>query len=86
MFAHFLLLATGISLLHRSLAAPNKATFSYSNSSIFYQGYDLSSLLILEEGGAIYKDTQRGNETRPAEDILIDGGMNTARLRYENPP
>ncbi|KAL9086626.1 MAG: hypothetical protein Q9165_007069 [Trypethelium subeluteriae] len=51
------------------------------------QGHDLSSLLILEEGGAIYKDTQRNNQTRPAEDILIDGGMNTARLRiWVNPP
>ncbi|KAI9706155.1 MAG: hypothetical protein M1820_004916 [Bogoriella megaspora] len=52
-----------------------------SSASTFYQGHDLSSLLILEEGGAICKDTGRQNETRPAEDILIDGGMNTVRLR-----
>ncbi|PPJ58161.1 hypothetical protein CBER1_02627 [Cercospora berteroae] len=47
----------------------------------FYKGHDLSSLKILEEGGAVYKDTARGNATRPAEDILGDGGMNTVRLR-----
>lgn len=31
--------------------------------------------------GAIFKDTARDNETRLADDILIDGGMNTVRLR-----
>lgn len=36
---------------------------------------------MLEEGGCIYKDTERHNATRPAEDILGDGGMNTVRLR-----
>lgn len=45
----------------------------------FYKGYDLSSLKIEEDGGAIYKDTLRGNITSPVEDILV--GMNTVRLR-----
>lgn len=47
----------------------------------FYKGFDLSSLKIEEDGGAIYKDTARNNETRPVEDILGDGGMNVVRLR-----
>lgn len=52
----------------------------------FYNGHDLSSLLMLEEGGAIYKDTQRGNQTRSAEEILADGGMNGVPLReWVNP-
>ena len=52
----------------------------------FYKGHDLSSLKIEEDGGAVYKDTGRGNITRPAEDILGDGGMNTVRLRlWVNP-
>ena len=79
-----LLLVTDISLLQVSFAAPGAGS-SLSSPPTFYQGHDLSSLLIIEEGGAIYKDTQRRNETRPAEDILIDGGMNTARLRYAVP-
>ncbi|KAK3681898.1 hypothetical protein LTR37_020767, partial [Vermiconidia calcicola] len=50
----------------------------------FYKGFDLSSLKIQEDGGAIYKDTLRGNVTRPVEDILE--GMNTVRLRlWVNP-
>jgi hypothetical protein len=52
----------------------------------FYKGHDLSSLKMLEEGGCIYKDTARNNQTRPAEDILGDGGMNSVRLRvWVNP-
>ncbi|KAN0117339.1 glycoside hydrolase family 53 protein [Hyaloscypha variabilis] len=52
----------------------------------FYKGHDLSSLKMLEEGGCIYKDTTRNNETRLAEAILGDGGMNTVRLRiWVNP-
>jgi arabinogalactan endo-1,4-beta-galactosidase len=50
----------------------------------FYKGFDLSSLKIEEDGGAIYKDTLRGNTTRPVEDMLV--GMNTVRLRlWVNP-
>lgn len=45
----------------------------------FYKGFDLSSLKIEEDGGAIYKDTLQGNATRPVEDMLE--GMNTVRLR-----
>lgn len=67
---------------------------SPSSSPLLYKGFDLSSLKILEDGGASYKDTARGNATRPVEDILGDGGMNTVRLRlwvnptvpYDGPP
>jgi arabinogalactan endo-1,4-beta-galactosidase len=52
----------------------------------FYNGFDLSSLKIQEDGGFIYKDTARNNATRPVEDILGDAGMNTVRLRlWVNP-
>ncbi|KAK5107498.1 hypothetical protein LTR62_001070 [Meristemomyces frigidus] len=52
----------------------------------FFKGFDLSSLKIEEDGGAVYKDAQCGNITRPVEDILGDGGMNTVRLRlWVNP-
>ncbi|KAG0649758.1 putative arabinogalactan endo-beta-1 [Hyphodiscus hymeniophilus] len=55
-------------------------------NDFFYKGHDLSSLLMLEEGDCIYKDTARNNETRPAEAILGDGGMNSVRLRiWVNP-
>jgi arabinogalactan endo-1,4-beta-galactosidase len=41
---------------------------------------------MLEDGGFIYRDTTRYNETRRAEAILGDGGMNTVRLRiWVNP-
>ncbi|KAI7235669.1 glycosyl hydrolase 53 [Hortaea werneckii] len=53
----------------------------WHDEPFFYKGFDLSSLKVLEDGGAVYKDTQCGNATRPAEDILGDGGMNTVRLR-----
>jgi arabinogalactan endo-1,4-beta-galactosidase len=36
---------------------------------------------MLEDSGSIYKDTARHNETRTADAILGDGGMNTVRLR-----
>ncbi|RFU35971.1 hypothetical protein B7463_g309, partial [Scytalidium lignicola] len=40
----------------------------------------------MQDAGFIYKDTERNNVTRPAEDILGDGGMNTVRLRiWVNP-
>ncbi|KAI3538281.1 hypothetical protein CaCOL14_003388 [Colletotrichum acutatum] len=53
----------------------------------FYKGHDLSSLKMLEENQNIYIDTARGNATRPADDILADGGMNAVRLRlWVNPP
>jgi arabinogalactan endo-1,4-beta-galactosidase len=46
----------------------------------------LSSLKTLEDTGSIFKDTARNNRTRPADDILGDGGMNTVRLRiWVNP-
>lgn len=50
----------------------------------FYKGFDLSSLKIMEDGGAVYKNAQQGNVTMPAEDILT--GMNVVRLRlWVNP-
>jgi arabinogalactan endo-1,4-beta-galactosidase len=61
-------------------ASPHKPTQSPVDS-FFYKGFDLSSLHILELGNVTYKDTARHNVTRPAEDILGDGGMNTVRLR-----
>ena len=81
----FALLLGSLSLLRVCSAVSIRSGPSSLSQSTFYQGHDLSSLLILEEGGAIYIDSQRNNETRPAEDILIDGGMNTARLRYQTP-
>lgn len=53
----------------------------------FYKGHDLSSLKLLEDSGTfLFADTARGNETRPADDILGDGGMNGVRLRiWVNP-
>ncbi|KAK5165683.1 hypothetical protein LTR04_000995, partial [Oleoguttula sp. CCFEE 6159] len=50
----------------------------------FYKGLDLSSVATLEERGVVYKDTQRNNRTRPVEDILGDGGMDTVRLRCDH--
>ena len=47
----------------------------------FYKGHDLSSVKLLNDNDYIYKDTARGNETRPVESILGDGGMNGVRLR-----
>ncbi|KJX97306.1 arabinogalactan endo-1,4-beta-galactosidase A like protein [Zymoseptoria brevis] len=70
-------------LLWSLLAWPLSAVYG---EPFFYAGHDLSSLKIMTDGGAIYKDTSRGNATRPAEDILGDGGMNTVRLRlWVNP-
>jgi arabinogalactan endo-1,4-beta-galactosidase len=47
----------------------------------FYKGHDLSSLKREEARGVTYKDTLRRNITRPLENILGDGGMNSVRLR-----
>lgn len=55
-----------------------------STQKTFFKGFDLSSLKIQEDGGAIYKDAQDGNATKPVEEILE--GMNTVRLRlWVNP-
>ena len=64
-----------------ALASPAAATLSRS----FYAGHDLSSLPMLENADvapAIFKDTLQNDTIRPAEDILVDGGMNSVRLRY----
>ena len=81
-------LLTCLSCAALATALPNLPP-SYGGSQstpFFYKGFDLSSLKILEDGqgpgaGAIFKDTARDNATRPAEDILGDGGMNVVRLR-----
>lgn len=42
---------------------------------------------MLEESQNVFVDTARGNQERPADDILADGGMNAVRLRlWVNPP
>ena len=69
------LIISGIVLLLPHVAVTQQA-------QAFYRGHDLSSLKLLEDGGTLYKDTAQDNVTRPAEDILKDGGMNTVRLRY----
>lgn len=71
-------LALLCSLPSLTLALPEA---EHAWSPFFYKGFDLSSLKIEEDGGAVYKDTARGNVTRPVEDILGDGGMNVVRLR-----
>ncbi|KAK7726821.1 hypothetical protein SLS63_007439 [Diaporthe eres] len=54
---------------------------SPSPHDFFYKGHDLSSLGTMEASDSSYVDTARGNLTRPADDILADGGMNGVRLR-----
>lgn len=68
-----LLLSLAISSICLAASLPK-----YHND-IFYKGFDLSSLKIMEDGGAIYKNAQHGNVTMPVEEILK--GMNTVRLR-----
>lgn len=63
-----------------SLAAATPPGYGHQEPA-FYKGFDLSSLKIEEDGGYVYKDTARGNMTRPVEDILGDAGMNIVRLR-----
>lgn len=69
--------------LSAATASPHKQPAQNQVDPFFYKGFDLSSLHILELGNVTYKDTARRNATRPAEDILGDGGMNTVRLRYD---
>ena len=61
------------------VSAPVWALPENYGSGLQFKGFDLSSLKIMEDGGAIYKDAQHGNVTKPVEDILE--GMNTVRLR-----
>ncbi|KAK9771356.1 putative Family 53 glycosyl hydrolase [Seiridium cardinale] len=70
-----------------ALAAPAPSKSGGSHHAQFYKGHDLSSLKLLEDSGTFfYADTARSNETRPADDILGDGGMNGVRLRiWVNP-
>ena len=71
-YALFAIFTVGLSL------ATERSTDGYP-STLFYKGFDLSSLKIEEDGGAVYKDTLDNNATRPVEDMLE--GMNTVRLR-----
>jgi arabinogalactan endo-1,4-beta-galactosidase len=72
--------------LHKALGNRIADNQRHDPSPFFYKGHDLSSLKMLEEGDCIYKDTSRQNQTRPAEAILGDGGMNSVRLRiWVNP-
>lgn len=62
------LIAASLPFIVSASALPSPP--GYSNSEpFFFKGFDLSSLKIEEDGGAVYKDTQRGNITRPAEDV-----------------
>ena len=81
LFAREILLA--LSIVNTAWALPewphDTRDLSNHEGSFFYKGFDLSSLKIMEDGGAVYKDSQHGNITRPVEDILT--GMNVIRLR-----
>lgn len=37
---------------------------------------------MLERGGFQFMDPNRGNQVRPVEEMLGEGGMNTVRLRF----
>ncbi|GKT50563.1 putative argininosuccinate lyase [Colletotrichum spaethianum] len=79
-----------LSLTALAAAAPAAESFnseSDAETPFFYKGHDLSSLKMLEESQSVFVDTARGNQERPADDILADGGMNAVRLRlWVNPP
>lgn len=81
----FSIASTALVCLSTAVASPAKPAQNQAVDPFFYKGFDLSSLHILELGNVTYKDTAKGNATRPAEDILGDGGMNTVRLRYVQP-
>jgi arabinogalactan endo-1,4-beta-galactosidase len=86
MLRNTLILRIAAALSCTALAAAVLHPPGHDPKPYFYKGHDLSSLKIEEDGGYIFKDTLRGNKTRPAEDILGDGGMNTVRLRlWVNP-
>ncbi|CCF44787.1 glycosyl hydrolase family 53 [Colletotrichum higginsianum] len=64
------------------MAAPAAEAINQGDEKpFFYKGHDLSSLKMLEESQNVFVDTARGNQERPADDILADGGMNGVRLR-----
>jgi len=89
MHLNCLVLLVWLALLTYSspLPGPGNGPESHEISEpFFFKGHDLSSLKLLEEGGAVYKDTSKNNATRAAEVILGDGGMNSVRLRvWVNP-
>ena len=66
------------SLCLAAFAAPGNGKYPGSEPP-FFQGFDLSSLKIMEDGGAVYKNAQQGNVTMPVEDMLE--GMNVVMLR-----
>ncbi|TQN73986.1 Arabinogalactan endo-beta-1,4-galactanase [Colletotrichum shisoi] len=71
-----------------AMAAPAAEAINQGDEKpFFYKGHDLSSLKMLEESQHVFVDTARGNQERPADDILADGGMNGVRLRlWVDPP
>jgi hypothetical protein len=55
-------------------------------ATTFFKGHDLSSLRLFQPGhsaplNVTFKDAQHGNVSKPADEILAAGGMNTVRLR-----
>lgn len=74
-----------ISLLPFAASALAVIDVSDIKANYFFKGQDLSSLRLFELQGVDFKDTAMGNETRDAEDIFGDGGMNTVRLRVRLP-
>ncbi|KAF6843124.1 glycoside hydrolase family 53 protein [Colletotrichum musicola] len=88
MIAPRLLSLLGLTALAATPALAVERAFSAdAEKPFFYKGHDLSSLKMLEESQNVFVDTARGNQERPADDILADGGMNAVRLRlWVNPP
>lgn len=59
-------LASLLCLSSVAVALPNHPGKGHE-APFFFKGFDLSSVKILEDGGAIFKDTARGNATKPVE-------------------
>lgn len=79
-----LLLSSLCVALTTAVPGPPKYGGGGDSEPFFYKGFDLSSLKIMEDGDAVYKNAQQGNVTMSAEDMLT--GMNVVRLRlWVNP-
>ncbi|WYZ35298.1 hypothetical protein EsH8_I_001574 [Colletotrichum jinshuiense] len=87
MIARGLFSLLGLTALAAAMPASGPSNPPTPGRPFFYKGHDLSSLKMLEESQNIFVDTARGNQERPADDILADGGMNAVRLRlWVDPP